>query len=311
MLNKNKIKFQNQDFKKKLVVARTYKRSLKSIRGKSFGGLLEFLSINTLPLKLLTIFLGLGLGYLLLVPNYFTVKNLKILELNTTQNSDSLLTCAKQQIHWPKNNLFLLSTKTLANTLEKNCREISRVEVIQKNYPHTLTLKLHKRYEEFLLTNQSGKYILANDGILLSQLSQTDWDLNASSTHSLIPMTLFNNSEEFYVGQNFSQTNLFIQLEEILKNFKFQFNNPIVKINLADKNFTNTELFTQTGYQIKINFHLINQEFLQNFEDLLNDITSSRISSVKYIDLRVAKKAYVCYKDAVCAQNSNSNPAGQ
>jgi cell division septal protein FtsQ len=307
MLNKHKIKFQNQDFKKKLVVARTYKRSSKQIPEKPFGIFLGYLGIYSLKLKILIFFLLLSLIYLFLVPNFFSVKHITVSGLNNPSNLSEIKTCIKQTMHWPKNNLILLSNNKLINSLEKNCPTISQVKSLEKDYPNTLNFTIKERFEQFLVHNQSGQYVLSNDGVFLKQLSQTDIELNATATNQLLPFYLINNPEEYYVNQALATPDTFERLEAMLVEFKEKLLNPIKQITLLDKTFTNAEMITQTGYQVKLNLNLVNEEFLQNLEDLLNDITSSRINSVKYIDLRVEKKAYVCYKDAICAKNLNTN----
>lgn len=161
MLNKNKIKFQNQDFKKKLIVARTYKRSFKKIPDKPLGIFLGYFGIYSLKLKIFILVLILIFGYLFLVPNFLSVKHIKLSGLKNLSNLSEIETCVKQNLHWPHSNLILLSNAKLIGILEKKCLTISEIKKLEKDYPNTLNLNVKERFEQFLVHNQSGQYTLS------------------------------------------------------------------------------------------------------------------------------------------------------
>ncbi len=313
MSDKTKIKYLNPEFRKKLNEARGYKRAVKKIPEKPLGIFLSRVKLDSLKAKIfITLCFGL-LAYLLFIPNFIFIKHINILGIHSS-NLPTVEACVhkylSQPFYWPQKNLLLLSKNKLLTHLQNHCEGISKVSKIDKKFFNTLLLTLEARYEKYLLTNSNGNYLLANDGYILKELNP---DLKQVSSTTLNGLIIFNTQlkQPLYEKQFFPENKYFPALTELLNWATHKLQNPILKLNLIDEIFNDVELFTQTGYKLKINLNYSLKEQFQNLESLLKDISQSRINGVKYIDLRVKDKAFVCYKDGFCAKETPILPQNQ
>jgi len=64
------------------------------------------------------------------------------------------------------------------------------------------------------------------------------------------------------------------------------------------------EVKTEKGFIIKLDIYSDLEKTLSQLKLLLKEIGEGRMEGLKYIDARLLDKAYVCYKDAKCAQET-------
>ena len=313
MLEKNKVRFQNPNFRQKLQQARGYRRPVRKIPETRLGIFLDHLGLNKLIVKILFFVLVLSLTYLIFAPNFLTIKKIEISGLNNETQTlalESVQTYLKSNPFWPRSNLFLLSPEKLQKHLLSGNKKIEGVEKIAKQYPSTLKINLKQRYDRFLLKNTRGElYTLSNDGIITRQLSQADFEQASSSLSTLVVFEILSD-KVYYENQRVAPEDYFKNLDEFLGRAKNDVQLTIKK--LSANNIETYLLETLTAEEFVVKFDL-NSELAKTFEQLkllLKDIGGARISSIKYIDMRIKDRGYICYKDAPCAQETeNPKPA--
>ena len=303
----NKIRYQNPNFKNKLRDARGYKREYKKIPEGRMGFFLSYLHLDSLLGKVIAFLLLLATAYVLFAPNFLTIKKIEVPNVSETarveiKNSAKAFLASKP--FWPQSNLLLLSKNGLAGYLVSKNRQTSKVVKIEKDFPSTLIIQINERFDAFLLKTPSATYIVSNDGQITRQLSFEDFNSTTSPYSTLIGLNLAED-RAFYEMQAVSDSAYFEAVDEILSRMRGEFQNPITAMNVESFERSDFEAKTQKGYIIKFDANSDLAKIFTQLNLLLKEVGDSRISGVKYIDMRIKDRGYVCYKDAACAQEAS------
>lgn len=312
----NKIKYQNPQFKRKLQAARGYRRQIKQIPSSKLGIFLAFLRLDSAMAKIFLFISLVLLIYLVYAPNLFTIKNIYIKgaygeaaesikqSINDYLSSRSFL---------PQNNLLLISKKGLTDYLISKNLLIKKIISIKKDFPSSLNVEIDERFDKFLLKNARGIYAISNDGLITRQMNLDG--LNATPTADSVLIGINSNEDKIYLeGQRVSDSSYFENLNEILNKAQSELQNPITGIILENFERPDLEVRTQSGFVIKFDTNSDLQKTFWRLKLLLKEVGEARINGVKYIDIRIKDRGYICYKDAPCAreqtiQTASSTPA--
>ncbi len=259
--------------------------------------------------KSLAFAITLLLIYLVYAPNFLTVKNIKIDGAEDREKEyivNSINDYLASRAFWPQSNLLLLSKKELSAYLTLKNKPVARVISIEKNFPSTLNVKIEKRYDKFLLKNQSGAYTLSNDGLTGKQLRMEDLSETNTPYSNLIPLSSQKN-QQFYEGQRPQDAEYFKNLNEILS-LSEKDGRKITGIEIESFEQPNISAVFKEGYRIKFDVNSDLQKIFSQLRLLLKQVGVGRINGIKYIDMRVKDKGYVCYKDAACATDKIEVP---
>ncbi|MBI3231764.1 MAG: hypothetical protein HYZ51_01645 [Candidatus Doudnabacteria bacterium] len=310
MPDKTKIRYQNPSFRRKLQQARGYKRPAKKIPQSKMGIFLAKLGLGSYSSKFCAGLLLIVFVYIIFVPNFLNIKTIKIIGLETRAQENALVAVGNylsSKPFWPQKNLLLLSIKDLSRSLTAKNFGISKVIQIKKVYPSALELYLSERYDKFLLKNLSGVYIVSNDGLIVRQLGLEDSArINPSSTISSLVTINLSQNQIYYEKQAVSDAKYFENLNEFLSLAKNQINNPILKISLQSFDRPDIEAITSAGYIIKFDINSDASKVFSQLKLLLKETGEAGVSGIKYMDMRIKDRGYICYKDAACA---NASPA--
>lgn len=302
----NKIRFQNPDFRRKLQQARGYKRSIKKIPATKMGIFLASLGLTGVIAKVATFLALLLLIYLIYAPNFLTVAKVEIRGADGTVKKSILKTIADysgSKALWPQSNLLLLSKKNLAGYLSQKNLWVNQVIKIEKHFPSSLIVEIERRYDKFLLKSGSGIYVVANDGLVSKQLTLEDLTAASSTLSALVAVNL-REEKTFYEKQRLADAGYFDSLNEILNRAQNDLQNPLAGVELENFENPNMAAKTAAGFIIKFDVNSDLAKIFSQLKLLLKDIGESRISGVKYIDMRIKNRGYVCYKDAACARET-------
>lgn len=317
MFDKTKIRFQNPNFRRQLQQARGYKRSIKKIPSSNLGIFLAFLHLDGLFAKITVFFVLLAAAYILFAPNFLAIKHIEILGVNKTAKveiENSIKKFFPSKPFWPQGNLLLLSKNDLAQYLVSKSQQTSKVLKIDKDFPSKLIIEIEERFDKFLLKNAQSQYLISNDGLITKQLNLEGLSAAAASYSALIDINL-NEERKFFEKQRASDAGYFENLNEILRRTEVELQKPIVAIALENFERLDFEARAEGGVVIKFDINSDLQKIFEQLALLLKDIGEAKIKEVKYIDMRIKDRGYVCYKEAKCAQENSiptasSTPVG-
>lgn len=303
MFNKTKIRFQNPNFRRKLKTARGYKRSIKKIPSSKLGIFLAFLHLDGLFAKITIFFVLLATVYILFAPNFLTIKHIEILGANKAAKveiENSIKNFFSSKPFWPQGNLLLLSKNDLSQYLISKSQQTSKVLKIDKDFPSKLIIEIEERFDKFLLKNSQSRYVISNDGLITKQLNLEG--LSAATTSSALIDINLKEEKKFLEKQRASDVSYFENLNQILNKAQSELQNPIAEIELESFEHPDFEARTQSGFFIKFDVNSDLQKTFWQLKLLLKEVGEARINGVKYIDMRIKDRGYVCYKDAKCAE---------
>ena len=303
MIDKNKIKFQNPNFRKKLEDARGYRRAPKKIPQGKWGIFSAAVGLGSLRSK---IYLALAIVFVLYFayfPNFLFVKNLQISGLSeegkiqAEKNTRDFL--AKR---WPvpQGNLLLLSKQKLADYLLKKNFGISQIVSIEKDFPSTLHIILSERFDKFLLQTPKSAYVAANDGKTVRQLNATEVLATDSPFSSLIPISL-ETETVFYENQSAFEASYIRNLNLLLDLLRGTLNSETQRVYIESPESPEIKIKNQYGWTWFFDINSDLNKTVAQAALLLKDIGQARIHSIKYIDMRIKDRGFVCYIDAACA----------
>lgn len=300
----NKIKFQNPNFRKKLQDARGYKRIAKNIPQTKWGMFFGKIGLSSLRYK---IYAGLVLVlaiYFFYVPNLFSVKTVQISGVNEAE-SESVEKTARDYLAvrfpWSQSNLVLLSKKRLSDYLLKKSGYVSQIVQIGKDFPNTLKVAVSGRYDQFLMQTPASAYIVSNDGLVTKQLSSQEVYASSSEPSPLLPLIL-KREEIFYENQKAFEGWYIQNLNAFMALLRTQLNSETKSIILENTESPEVEIKTQYGWSWYFDINSDINKTVSQGALLLKDIGQARIHSIKYIDMRINDKGFVCYLDAECAR---------
>lgn len=302
----NKIKYQNPNFRRKLNEARGYRRSIKKIPETKVGFFLAYVHLDSALAKVFLFLVFLTLIYLVYAPNFLTVKSIQINGVSAEAETSIKKTVADYLSSWglvPKSNLLFTSKRGLSEYLSAKNISLEKVELIKKNFPNGLVIQAKERYNKFLLYSLNGVYLLANDGMVKKQINPAE--LTASTTeYSGLVTAKLNQSINLYENQKTADSGYFESLNEILYQSEHFLQNSVTEIKIEAFELPDLQVITRLGFAIKFD---INSDLSRVFEQLkllLKEVGEARINGVEYIDMRVKDRGYVCYRDALCAQET-------
>ena len=263
------------------------KIGLSSLRYKIYAGLVLVFAI-----------------YFFYIPNLFSVKTVQISGINETESQSVEKTVRDYlaaRFPWSRSNLVLLSKKRLSDYLLKKNAYISQIVLIEKDFPATLKIAIQGRYNQFLMQTPASAYIVSNDGLVTKQLSTSEVYASSSQINGLLSLSL--KKEDIYYENQSAFESWYIQnLNMLMALLRTQLNSEPKSIILENTQSPEVEIKTQYGWSwyFDINSDMNKTVFQAGL--LLKDIGQARIHSIKYIDMRINDKGFVCYLDAACAR---------
>lgn len=312
----NKIKYQNPQFRRKLQAARGYRRQIKQIPSSKLGIFLAFLRLDSAMAKIFLFITLVLLIYLVYAPNFLTIKNIYIQGANgeaAESIKQSVNDYLSSRSFLPQSNLLLISKKGLADYLISKNPLVKKIISVKKDFPSSLNVEIDERFDKFLLKNVQRIYIISNDGLITKQISLDG--LNATATADSALIGINSNEDKIYLeGQRVGDAGYFENLSEIVNKAQSELQNPITGIILENFERPDLEARTQSGFVIKFDINSDLQKTFWQLKLLLKEVGEARMNGVKYIDIRIKDRGYICYKDAPCAreqtiQTASSTPA--
>ena len=98
-------------------------------------------------------------------------------------------------------------------------------------------------------------------------------------------------------------------LNEILYKSEHFLQNSATEIQIETLEHPDLQIITRFGFTIKFDINSDLNKVFEQLKLLQKEIGEARINGIKYIDMRVKDKGYVCYKDALCSQETTAPKA--
>lgn len=298
----SKIRFQKSGFQQKLNQARGYTRQIKKIPGSRWETLLAKIGLGSLAARLILLALILFITAATFVPNPLFVRQIKITGLPAEEAdrlSGDAMAFLNRNRHLAQNNLLLLSKKKLEAFLLQN-GNILNIDSISKNFPNTLSVAVRPRLKSFVLLAGGESYYVSNDGLILGSAPVSASSTNESLTTIEITGQTAEHPKNFVrlfspelLGQFLAIKKTFPQVIPGGQVIKFKMNGPESEDFIAVTSYGWSAYFDKNS-----EFSIIWPELAE----LLDNIDANGQNKLFYIDMRLPKRAYVCYKESACSR---------
>lgn len=332
----SKVRFQTNDFNKRLKGARGYKRNVRAVPESRFLKFIFGLGFwSWITLLVVILILGI-LGYFVYFSKFFVISKFEVNGGDTEQRQQITSTIddylKSKGLFWaPRNNIFVLSNQKLTDVLLAKHPTLRKNFTITKKFPRTLVFNLDFRKQEFVVGTVRGVYAYFDDGAFIRKLSdnssaffddyqsnikiwvQGEWgdkdkpeigDENFRKI-KLIQDNFFplsNNSIDFFViGSPLLQDsqNNGSQDPRILSLHEEMASSDIVAYTKWD-GLNNDKI--PRGFKVYLDAHSDILENLARVEVVVSKKSVDSQKKLMYIDMRFPDRAFLCDLDQVCSQ---------
>ncbi|HEX5429680.1 MAG TPA: FtsQ-type POTRA domain-containing protein [Patescibacteria group bacterium] len=295
-------RFGSREFQSKLTSAKNYKRNLglKS-RGSALADIFSKTGLSKAGTFAALLVLA-GIIYFAAFSPYFLVKdinvsgNSRIPSQTIVSEIDSL--SQKRFFLVPENSLLFLSQGRLSGIFKKNLPDISEV-ILSRHWPDKISLQVTERNPSFVLSATGENFLVDDQGFVIRQVVQNPNLLQVADQVS----------EDVSPGSTIGGK-IVPFIVSMQKQWPGKITIPIASAKIPGKAASEVEFVSTEGWSVLFSTDLPVATQLDSLQLLLSrQITPANRAKLSYIDLRLAKWAYYCYKDTPCQQTSEQSQA--
>jgi len=297
-------RFGTRTFQDKIKTAASYKRMFNPSNGFS----LKFLPSSGRKAKIAVLS---GLAVFLLGFYYFTMSEaLLVTDVTVTGNhqvstqqifdvldldSDARLFLIK------KNNYFLMSQGRLNQVLTSAIPTIKSIVSFKKTWPNKVRIEITEHTPAFVVESDNNYFLVDDEGVVVNQIDNPGKLIIA---HDQLVETFAR--DEALPGHKLAP---FIISMNKLWNTKIS--TPIAWIKFPGKSSNEVEFVTSLGWSVMFDTARSVTVQLSDLTVILSkQIKPSEQANLAYIDLRLSKWAYYCFKASPCQQQAKPTEAG-
>ena len=303
-------RFGSREFKSKIKKAKNYKRVFGSNNG-FFSRIIGVFGLSTKNGIRALLILLLILGYYLFLSPKFRIEQVNAtgnVQVTSEQITNVFLKAGNER--WfliPKNHYLLLSAGRANALVKQEIPSIKEVVKSNRKWPNQIDIEVFERNKGFIFKTNNEFFVVDDEGVIIKE-DEARSDLlivtNQVEENVAIGETLNPKLVAFIVSMN--------------KQWNGRINTEINEVKIPGKATSEVQFVAKEGWSVlfDINRPVLNQ--LSNLALLLNkQIATKDRGRLAYIDLRLAKWAYYCFKDAPCSSQPqqeieiNPNPNAQ
>lgn len=286
-------RFGGRSFRDKIKSAANYKRTFNP---KWFSGSFAILKVLGVVI-ILVIFYYLFISPRLLVTNIAVAGNQTV---SSQQIIDALNQADSSRIFLiKKNNYFLMTSGRVNNMITKAIPEIKDA-ASQRTWPDKISITVRERNPGFVIQS-SGQYFLVDDeGVVVKQVQDPKNFLVA-----------IDQIIEDFASSEALPTKLAPFVVSMAKLWPTKITTPIATVKFSGKTSTDSEFVSTEGWSVFFDTTRSAVSQLSSLNAILGKVVAGKDrGKLAYIDLRLSKWAYYCFKATPCSQTPQQDTAG-
>lgn len=285
----SKRRFGSREFKANLKSAGSYKR-IFNINSRGLGSLLT----TKIGRRTLIIFL-LIIAFYLFVSHRFLIENIVVsgnVQVSSEQISNAIIKASEDRWFFiPKNHFLLMSKGRVNSLLVSEVPSIKEVTKTNRHIPASIEIEVIERNKGFVLKTNNQSYIIDEEGVVIKQTNQRG-DL-------LLVVNQVN--ENVGIGDAINpKTTAFIVSMNRQWNSKVAAG--ISEVRIPGIASFEAQFVSGEGWNVLFDTNRSVLSQLSSLSLLLNQqIKASDRGRLAYIDLRLSKWAYYCFRNTPCS----------
>jgi len=289
-------RFGGNEFQKKIQKAQNYKRAFDSNpKALSHKILSQILKAKKFWRNVAILFLILA-AYYLFLSNRFVVSNIKIsgnIQISNQQIADAFAQAGQSRFFLIKKTSFFLLTRGRANkiltTALPNIKEISEYHRV---WPNSIEISVKERTPGFAIKSNNKYFLIDDEGVVVSEINPSK-DMLVIEDQAV---------EDFALGEQLPNSKLAPFVITMGKQWPGKMSVGITSVKFTGKNSNDVQFETAEGWSVMFDITRSVTTQLNNLSVILSKQVGKDRSKLAYIDLRLAKWAYYCFKASPCQQ---------
>ncbi len=295
-------RYGGREFKDKLVAAKNYKRNFNSNKESFVSAFFSRAGMSQAAVYTTLVFIG-AIFYFLVISPYFLVTQVSV-SGNKQVSSDEIVSAiqnaANHRFMLVKKNSFFLLNSGVVNKIIVSADPLVRVTKSSRSWPNKLKIEVIERTPTLVLAANQKYYLVDDQGFVIKEVPDSGNYLKVSDQVG----------EDIKVGETIDGKLIpfIISMKQI---WPTRLTQAIAAVKIPGKGATEVEFVTSEGWSVFFSTDRPVVSQLGNLVILLNKQIGSDRSKLAYIDLRIAKWAYYCFKDTPCQQSDQQGLAQQ
>ncbi len=297
-------RFGGMEFRNKIKQASNYKRMFNPTSGFS----LNFLPGSGLTGKIVKIscilLILLGLYFFVFSPalliNNVTISGNR--QVSTQQIEEALSLADDSRFFLVrKSNFFLMSQGRVNKLLTFNIPMIKGVVKYNRTWPNKASIEVVEHTPGFVIESNGSYFLVDDEGVVVNQVENPEKLL---VVHDQLV-------ENFVRGEVLANPKLSPFVISIHKSWNSKINTPIEEVRFPGKSSNDVQFITKAGFTVLFDTTRPMSVQLTNLAVILNkQVGTAQYSQLAYIDLRLSKWVYYCFKESACQQKEQPQTAG-
>ncbi len=297
-----KRRFGSRVFRDKVKTAANYKRVFSLHRPQAFDKFWHMIGLRSRIWRWVALAVFLVVFFYLVLSSRFVAANIQVSgnsQISTQQIQDVINHYGQSRLFLiRKTNFFILSRARLNTMLVTQIPTIREITKFQKSWPNTLEIEVTERTPGFALKS-SGKYFLVDDeGVIIKQIDSPEGLLVVED--SLV--------EDFATNEVLPNPKTAGFIISMSRSWPSKIASSITTVKFPGKASEEVAFTSSEGWTV---FFDINQPAINELNNLAlilsKQIPAKDRTSLAYIDLRLSKWAYYCFKATPCEQQPQPN----
>jgi len=299
-----KRRFGTKDFQIRVKQAANYKRVFAMGRSSGYQKFFAMLGLKSKFWRSIAVIVLLVVLYFLFFSSKATVSKIDVSgnsQISTQQIQDTISNATDSKLFLiKKSNFFLMSESRIKKILVTNIPKIKDVTT-ERIWPDTVKIKITEHIPGFVIKSDNKYFLVDEDGIVVSQIEDPKNMLVVED--QLI--------EDFATGEVLHNNKLSAFVLSMRKQWPSKISTPISVVKFPGKESNEVQFVTSESWAVWFDTSRPVAEVLADLSVLLSkQIAAKDRPNLAYIDLRLNKWAYYCFKAAACSQQPKPNAAG-
>lgn len=291
-------RFGTRSFQDKVKLASSHKRAFNPTGGfslKIFHGTNLFL--QAAKFSGLALFL-IALYYMIAAPT-FLITNITIVgnrQVSTQQIEEVLGSAGSSRFLFiKKNNFFIMTQGRVNKLLTESIPAVKNVVNYHRSWPNKVTIEIAEHTPGFVIESNGIYFLVDDEGVVINQVDSPQKLL-------LVHDQLVENFER---GEMLPNQKLAPFVTSMSKLWSSKISSPIVGAKFTGKSSNDVQFVTAAGWSVLMDATRPSSVQLSSLAVILSkEISPARQAQLAYIDLRLSKWAYYCFKASACEQQA-------